>query len=267
MFNTSAYDENPWHTIGFIIGLSVIVAIMVFLNVSKTIKNSKLFRSSKINIQEKINPDEKAFLKQAHDYSLSSADTKFLRELLKGAGRAEPYAILQDSRLLDEVLKVQYKQLAKGSQYTEAALGELSRIFTIRNTIAYFQDSDKADKHSTLRRYIRKEASISCNCSLVNEVDIKQNGKTVKKLVLTHTVFQGTIINISAGGCAIKSSLKIKAGIKLKIDFTLGKSKAAVLGEIIRINRDVAGSIFHIRFLQVLPKSFCVINAFIFDYN
>jgi hypothetical protein len=265
MFNTSSYDDNPWRILAFVIGVGVIVTVIIFLNISKAVKNSKAFNSGEIKIK-KSNPEEESFYKYAEGYQLRKDEIKFLWNLLR-SGRGDPGEIFTDKNTLDSTFKTHYQQMWKESERSKSTLKDLVQLFEIRNCIAYFQNVTP-DRGRTIRRYIRKEASFSCNCILVNEVKTKKGSKMLKSLVLTNTAFAGTVLDLSAGGCAFTATANIKAGAMLKIDTTTGKDrKASALGEVIRVNKSAGTIIFHIRFLKIMPKSICIISAYIFGYD
>jgi hypothetical protein len=265
MFSIGAYEDNIWHTIAFVAGVVIFATILIFLNVSKKVKNSKIFNSSEIEIHRK-SPKDEAFLRQIAAYSLTKDETKFLKEILQ-SGKTEMNETLKSNQLLDEVFKARYHELIKEAEHSESALRDVTKLFAIRNTIAYFKNTEKADSGFAHRRFVRKESSIICNCSLVKEVHEKQGNKTIKKLVLTGHSFTGTILTISAGGCALSCDAKIKVGVKIKIDFTLPNGPASALIGVLRVNKRLGLAVLSARFMKVLPKSLSKINAYIFDYH
>jgi hypothetical protein len=265
MFNTSSYADNPWRIALSLIGVAIIIALIVFLNVSKTIKSNKAFSSGEIALK-KINPEEEAFYKLAGIYQLKKDEIRFLLDVLR-SGRGEPAEILADNTALDAVFKTYYKQMRKEAERSASSLKYLVKLFEIRNCIAYFQNTEVINGH-TVRQYIRKEVNLPGACCLVDEVKAQKGGKTIKRLVLSKNVFNGTVMDLSAGGCAFTASANIKAGARLKIEMSIDKDrKISALAEIIRINKKANAAIFHTCFLKVMPKSMCVINAYIFGYD
>jgi hypothetical protein len=265
MFSIGSYEDNMWHVISFIAGVIIIVSILIFLNVSKKIKNSKIYNSGEIEIRRKT-PEEDAFAKQAAAYSFSKNETKFLKEILQSS-RTEIGATLNNNKLLDDVFKIRYKELIKESEHSESALRDVTKLFEIRNTIAYFRNCEKSNGAYSQRRFLRKESSITCNCTLVKEVQEKQGNKTIKKLILTKDTFTGNILSISAGGCAISCKSKINVGVKIKIDFTIPTGPASALIGVLRVNNRKSDAVLSARFIKILPKSLAKINAFVFDYR
>jgi hypothetical protein len=265
MFNTNAYQTSLIGRIAFIAGFAGLAAVIIFLNVSKRIKNNKIFKSGSVEIK-KTSPEEEAYQKRAASYQLQRGEIKFLRDIMRSS-RDEPAEILGDKKLLDEVLKPYYKSKIREAERSKPALNELVKLFQIRNVIAYFH-AGNVPNNQVARRQVRKEVKFQGEVTLVDELKAHENGKTVKKFVLTQTKFKCVILDISAGGCAFEATANIKAGVKLKIDFTVtGNQKASALGELIRINKNQKATIFHVRFLKIMPRSYCTINAYIFGYD
>ncbi|MDR3324871.1 MAG: PilZ domain-containing protein [Spirochaetaceae bacterium] len=265
MFSIGPYEASPWHIGSFIGGVAIIAGILTFLNLSKKVQRSKLFNSSEIEIKRN-SPEEDVFLKKTAELRLTKDELRFLKEVLQ-SGRADLSVILDNKKQLDEIFKARYKELMKESAYSDAPLNQLTKLFAIRNTIAYFKEIDKADSNYSHRQYIRKESNIPCECCLVGEVKTTQGKKIIKKLVLTNKTFKGAVLGISAGGCSVSCDDAVRVGGKIKIDFTVSGRKASVLSEALRVNKKSNKSVVSLRFLKVLPKSLCAINAFIFDYS
>ena len=77
----------------------------------------------------------------------------------------------------------------------------------------------------------------------------------------------GNIIDISIGGCSIKTSVNVPSGQRLKIEFNHeGNVTVAVLGQVLRTNRSGISTIMHIKFLKVPRRSLNAINALVFEY-
>jgi c-di-GMP-binding flagellar brake protein YcgR len=117
------------------------------------------------------------------------------------------------------------------------------------------------------RRYRRKQAGIGCVFFLVFLDDTKK--KKQQKLVVDKRRFSGTVLDISAGGCSIKTSAPIQVGSRLKIEISRSDDALiAVLGQVLRTNRSGAiGTIVHIKFLKVPRRSFNSINTYVFGFD
>jgi len=118
-------------------------------------------------------------------------------------------------------------------------------------------------KFLSQRRYRRKQAVIAC---FLNLVYTQGSGKK-QRLIVDKRRINGTITDISVGGCSLKTSASVKAGAKFKIEFNHDGSSVAALGQVLRINRAGISTIIHIKFLRVTQKSMNLINAFVYNYT
>ncbi|MDR1057936.1 MAG: flagellar brake protein [Treponema sp.] len=120
------------------------------------------------------------------------------------------------------------------------------------------------------RRYRRRQTSCACVFYLVF-VDAGQGNKKKQppKLVIDKRRFTGTILDISIGGCSLKTSALVQVGSRLKLEIDYDDvSMIAVLGQVLRTNRSGAvGTIIHIKFLKIPRRAFNAINAVVFGYN
>lgn len=119
------------------------------------------------------------------------------------------------------------------------------------------------------RMYRRKQAVIKCEYNLVFLEESGGGRKKVSKLVVDTKRFTGTVMDISIGGCSIKTSSPIQVGsrIKLTIDYD-DNYLIKVLGLVLRTNRSgPAGSIIHVKFLKVPRRAFNSISALVFGYD
>jgi len=118
-------------------------------------------------------------------------------------------------------------------------------------------------KFLSQRRYRRKQAVIACFLYLVY---IEGSGKK-QRLIVDKRRINGTITDISVGGCSLKTSAPVQAGARFKIEFAHGGNNIAALGQVLRINRAGISTIIHIKFLRVTQKSMNLINAFVYNYT
>ncbi|MDR0487269.1 MAG: PilZ domain-containing protein [Treponema sp.] len=113
------------------------------------------------------------------------------------------------------------------------------------------------------RRFRRKQTDIACNFFFVY---VKEGRKKRQRLVLDKKRLTGNIMDISGGGCSIKTTAQVKGGSRIKVEFTRRGNMVAALGQVLRTNRTGVNSIIHIKFLKVSRKSMNVINAHVFGY-
>lgn len=128
-----------------------------------------------------------------------------------------------------------------------------------------------SDRVATLpnRRHKRVETHISCYFSLVQVLQRQQGRKIVKETMVDERRAMGTIVDISAGGCAIKSAAAFRTGEYLKVEFDDPQGRAlAAFGRIVRTNKTgTVGGVMHIQFLKAPRKTLNAINATVYGYN
>jgi len=113
------------------------------------------------------------------------------------------------------------------------------------------------------RRFRRKHASVACSMFLVI---VEGSGKK-QRLIADKRRLQGTIADISVGGCSIKTMTPIQVGARFKIDFMLCDVNLVALGQVLRTNRTGVNTIIHMKFLKLTQKSMNVINSFVYEYS
>jgi len=113
------------------------------------------------------------------------------------------------------------------------------------------------------RRFRRRHAGIACFMFLVY---VEGSGKK-QRLVVDKRRIAGTIVDISVGGCSIKTTVPVQVGAKFKIEFTQGEeTTVAALGQVLRSNKTGLSTVIHVKFLRVTQKSMNLINAFVYEF-
>lgn len=119
------------------------------------------------------------------------------------------------------------------------------------------------------RRHRRKETRISCYFSAVQVIQRTQGRKIVKETIVDERRSMGTIVDISAGGCALKSAGAIRTGEYVKVEFDDAQGRPmAAFGRIVRTNKTGSvGGVMHIQFLKTTRKTINAINATVYGYE
>jgi hypothetical protein len=121
-------------------------------------------------------------------------------------------------------------------------------------------------KKLSKRRFRRRQTVITTAFYFVHVED----GKSKKETLMTvdKRRFSGNILDISIGGCSIKTAVPVNNGQKLKIEFTReDDSIISALGEVLRTHRTGTDTILNIKFLKVPRKSLNTINAMVYEYT
>lgn len=266
-FNISNYSDNTVHAVIFCVGFLLIAGTLIFLNVSKKVQSSKAFSTGTIDIFDDKTPNAEGFRHLAKMYELKKDEAIFLKDVVVRA-RCTPDQVLEEKDLIDKLFKTEYQGLSREAESSSEAKKDLEKMFLVRNAIAYFDINAELMKNprAAPRRTPRKEASLHCDCSVVTVVKVKENRKLVKKLKLSGEHFDGTLVDLSIGGCALSTDASAKTGTQLRIEFRLGTRQTAALGKVLRINSSRGLSTVHIQFQKVQPKSLSAINAFVYGY-
>jgi len=119
------------------------------------------------------------------------------------------------------------------------------------------------------RQHRRKQTAVKCELFSIHLEETGSGRKKAKKLVVDAKKFQGTIQDISVGGCSIKTGAPIQAGTRLKINFDYsGNFIVSVLGQVLRINKSgYTGMILHVKFLKVPLRSYNSINTLVYAFD
>lgn len=119
------------------------------------------------------------------------------------------------------------------------------------------------------RQFRRKETAIRCELYFVNEEQSGKGRNQATKLVVDSKKYIGNVLDVSIGGCSIKTTAPVQVGSRLKISIDYDdNSLINVLGQVLRTNRSgSAGTIVHIKFLKVPRRAFNSINALVFGYS
>ena len=117
-------------------------------------------------------------------------------------------------------------------------------------------------KKLSARRFRRRQTIIDTAFYFVY-VDSQTNKSTVDRKRCA-----GKIMDISIGGCSVKTTTPASAGQRLKFEFTHNdNSTVAALGEVLRSTRTGIYLILHIKFLKIPRKSLNSINAMVYEYT
>jgi hypothetical protein len=260
-------QPNPVHGVIFLVGVTMIVLVVVFLNKSKKIQNSKVFKSGAMDTPELVNHEGKELKKATNAYGLNFEERRFLDNIFHKA-EINPPAVFDSVHSIDAGFSKAIRALGR----EEDADADIAKLFAIRNKIEYYLAATEAMKNPspekmTVRRYKRIDTNIPVVFYLVTEKEEQAGLKKVKKLSLDSVRHTGSILDISSGGCAVSTHDPCKTGMRLKLEFKIGRTSGTALVQVLRINQNRSDNVLHARFLKVSVKSLNAINAFIFDYN
>jgi hypothetical protein len=164
--------------------------------------------------------------------------------------------------------------LSRGTKVSLAVFTKSNKGFSVESRILESADTQNGPvvqlahsgeiKRLSNRRFRRRRMVIPVSFYLVHVEGTKKN----QRMVVDKRRFTGNIMDVSIGGCSIKTNMHINsAGQRLKIEFTFKDGgNIATLGEVLRTNRTGINTILHIKFLKVPRKSLNSINAMVYEY-
>jgi hypothetical protein len=166
-------------------------------------------------------------------------------------------------------------RLPRGGKVTLSFFTKSSRGFSFESRILGTVDSADGPmlqlvhssqmKRLSQRRFRRRQTVITANFYFVY---VEETGhRKEKKMVVDKRRLTGNIMDISIGGCSIKTNVSVPSGTRLKIEFIYANNtNIAVLGQVLRTNRTGISTIMHIKFLRVPRRAMNAINALVFEY-
>jgi c-di-GMP-binding flagellar brake protein YcgR len=164
-----------------------------------------------------------------------------------------------------------------GSRVSLSFFTKSSKGYAFDSKILGAQDSVKGPtlklahavqiKSLVQRRFRRRQTSDPCVFFMVSVKEVKVGRKVERKMTIDNRRFTGTLMDISIGGCSMRTSANIQPGSRLKIEFEYhGTPTLAVLGQVLRINKGGRNTTVHIKFVKVPPRAQNSINALVFEY-
>lgn len=165
-------------------------------------------------------------------------------------------------------------QIPRGSKVTLSFFSKSSKGYSFESRIIGSGESggkpvlhlihSNQVKNLSKRRFRRRQVAVSAFFYFVN-LDNSSRGKE-KRMVVDKRRLTGSIMDISIGGCSIKTNVIVPSGTRLKIETSYGGTNIAALGQVIRTNRTGVKSTLHVVFLKVPMRSLNAINAMVFEY-
>ena len=169
-------------------------------------------------------------------------------------------------------------RIVKGTRITLSFFTKSSKGFSFDGHVVGTLDTDHGPglqishtgkiKPLVKRMYRRKQAAVKCEFFLVY-LDESGGKKKAPKLIVDNKKFTGTVLDISIGGCSLKTSAPVQVGSRIKITIDYDDNYLInVLGQVLRTNRSGAvGNIVHVKFLKVPRRAFNSISALVFGYD
>ncbi|GHV77397.1 hypothetical protein AGMMS49942_22180 [Spirochaetia bacterium] len=261
VFFKSSGENSPWTGVIFGIVLGVVAA---FFLIRTFFKNRK-------NVPGSSRLGGLTLYKIAKTYGLNTIQKKALADVFRedadrGPPEEDPLTVMKDPELLDSRFKRAYQRIGDFDEDEAAARQRISLLFSVRNAIEAVQNTTGTPANQIHRRYRRQQISLPCILDMVAVQEVKEHRKKVRKMILDGRRYDGTIVDISIGGCSVQSTAAIEPGTRAKIEFTSGNSPRATLAQVLRVNRTGKYGAIHMKFIKIPPGTENAINVLVFGY-
>jgi hypothetical protein len=259
--------------------VAIIVIALIVMTIVKKRGGSPSGSSPKLSGSKAHRYSGFALKRMVSGMDLSREQIRMLDYVFKHDNVADPSQSFASMALLDQHFEKTYRFIEQNSSTEEEAQQRLSVLFSTRNAIETHSGADNASSaqpgkasaergakltHPNQRRFRRKQIVLPVSFYMVN---LEASGRQNKpKLVVDKKRLTGSIMDISAGGCSIKTSAAVTSGMRLKIETAVHGNSIAALGQTLRTNRTGISTIIHIKFLRVPTRSTNVINALAYEY-
>lgn len=117
------------------------------------------------------------------------------------------------------------------------------------------------------RKYRRRELGRPAYFYSVQITNVGTGRKATKKAVPQSKGALGTMLDVSAGGCAIKATFPLPKGSLIKVEFeTERRRQVSVYGKVKRVRKaEPVGGIMHVMFTRISRKNLNQINSYVYD--
>ena len=158
-----------------------------------------------------------------------------------------------------------WKSNGQGFSFPSKVLGYTK----IRGTDSLLLKHSNTVKEAQQRRFRRKELNKPCYFYPVRIMTTGVGKKQVKKAFIESTRGSlGTILEVSAGGCSLRTTYPLSRGELIKIDFeTVKGSPISGYGKVVGFTKQKpVGGIMHIQFTRFSQKHLNRINSFVYEF-
>ncbi len=140
----------------------------------------------------------------------------------------------------------------------------------VKGSTSLFVQHSTSIKEAQQRRYRRRELERPCYYYPITLIKSGVGKSATKKaMVETRRGTLGTILEVSAGGCSIRSTRPLVGGELIKVEFeTVKGQKVIVLGKIRRMRKaEPRGGIMHVMFTRVSRHNLNQINEYVYTFD
>lgn len=140
---------------------------------------------------------------------------------------------------------------------------------TIKGVSCMFLQHSKTIRREQQRRQRRKSLSRPCFFYPIRVMEVAGSKRPSRKAVVQYNLRgMGTIVDISAGGCSIRSRQPLERGALAKIELEITRRDTlTAFGKVRRVRAERAGGVMHVMFTRVSSDNLNKIYSFVYDYT
>jgi hypothetical protein len=139
---------------------------------------------------------------------------------------------------------------------------------TVRGTRCTLLQHAKSLRREQQRHSRRRELARPCFCYPILITQTGSGRRAVRKAVISQKdKVVGTIADISAGGCSVRTQQPFKPGTLLKVELSIERGNTvAAYGKVQRVRPERLGGVMHIMFTRISAAASNRIYTYVYDY-
>jgi c-di-GMP-binding flagellar brake protein YcgR len=158
-----------------------------------------------------------------------------------------------------------YQEGGKGYSF----LSKVAGYETVRGRPALLVKYSKTMGREQQRRHRRRIVERPCFVFPIEVTEVNDGKQTVKRAAIqTQNRALGTLIDISAGGAAIRSVSPVAAGRLVKVEFEFSRTeRLAVFGKVKRVRpQPPRGGVMHLQFTRMSRQHLNQIHRYVYEF-
>ncbi len=140
---------------------------------------------------------------------------------------------------------------------------------TVKGVSCMFLQHSRTLRREQQRHQRRKSLSRPCFFYPIRVMEVGGGRRQSRKAVVQYDLrAMGTIVDISAGGCSIRTRRPLKRGALVKIELEIPRRDTlTAFGKLRRVREERMGGMMHVMFTKVSGANLNKIYSFVYDYT
>ena len=141
---------------------------------------------------------------------------------------------------------------------------------TVKGLSCVLMQHSKTLRREQRRKARRREIMRACFCYPIRIVETGTGRKVERKAAVEQNMRSlGTVVDLSAGGCAIQTLTSFEKGKLIMVEFDIDrKAPIRAFGKVLSVHRRKGrGGIVHVRFTSVTRQHLNRICSFVYDFS